>query len=256
MRTLLTLLIVVTVAACGGATTSLKAPPGIEAMARVDGADVAKSFPGYDGPVFALGGDDGAHWFGVLSRGAGEGPKHLLVGISPHRVWSEPLTLEAAEREITELDLVGAWLGDLQRDGATDLLLHLRMKSKQTESGRSHVRDVVRLYSLGKDLRETFLGTLSLDGSAAAGCRRVQYDYRASIDWQQDKTGGIRALDLSSRVILETCAPTQADCKGPVICGVERNEETEAYIWDPDLGAFRPEDANDAPYTLPHNSFK
>ncbi len=255
MRTV-TLLTILLLAACSGATTTLDAPPGIEPMRRVDGADVTASFPGYDGPVFALGGDQGTHWFGVLTRTAGEGPEHLVVGISPHRVWSEPLAVEAADREVTKLDLIGAWLGDLQRDGAPDLLLHLRIASTQTASGRTQIRDVLRVYSLGKELRETWLGTLALDGGSETGCQRFQYDYRAEPRWHQDENGGIRSLEVKSRTILETCAPTLADCKGPVVCGMERTEETEAFIWDPDLGAYRPEDANEARYTVPDVSFQ
>lgn len=255
MRTA-TIFMIFVLAACGGATTALKAPPGIEAMGRVDGADVTASFPGYDGPVYALGGDEGAHWFGVLTRTAGEGPEHLLVGISPHRVWSEPLVVEAADREVTDLDIAAAWLGDLQKDDAPDLLLHLRIASKQKDSGRSHVRHMLRVFSLGKDLRETWLGTVALDGDSANECKRFQYDYQAEPSWQQDKAGGIRTLEVKSRTILETCAPTLAGCKGPVVCGVERNEETEAFVWDPDLGAFRPEDANEVRYTVPDISFQ
>jgi len=242
--------------ACSSAQVTIVAPTGIEEMRRVDGADVSASFPGYDGPVFALGGDDGAHWFGILSRRSGKGPEHLLVGISPNRVWSEPFVVEAADREVKQLDLVGAWLGDLQKDGAPDLLLHLRIASRQRESGRTHVRDVVRVFSLGKELRETWLGTVSLKGSSATGCKRFEYNYRATPSWLQDKTGGIRALDVKSRTILETCAPTLADCKGPVVCGVERIEDTEAFVWDPDLGAFRAEDANEARFTVPDVSFQ
>jgi len=225
-------------------------------MHRIQGADVTENFPGYDGSVFALGADEGAHWFGVLSRTKGAGPEHLLVGISPHRVWSEPITLEAADREVTELDLVAVWLGDLQRDGEPDLLLHLRVSSRRTDSGRSQVREVLRVYSLGKELRETWLGTVSLKGSAATDCRRVKFDYRAKPSWQQDKNGGVRSLELDSRTILETCAPTLAKCKGPVVCSVERIEDAEAYIWDPDLGAFRLEDANEARFVVPDISFQ
>ncbi len=241
---------------CGGAQVALESPPGIEQMLRVDGADVTASFPGYDGPVFGLGADDGAHWFGVLSRKKGDGPEHLLVGISPNRVWSEPFALEAGDREVTQLDLVGAWLGDLQKDGAPDLLLHVRVASRQNETGRTHVRDVARLFGLGKELRQTWLGTIALKGSSATGCKRFEYDYRATPSWLQDKTGGIRSLEVKSRTILETCAPTLADCKGPVVCGVERIEESEIFVWDTDLGAFRPEDSNEARYTVPDIIFQ
>ncbi|MFH1529538.1 MAG: hypothetical protein ABIK09_02265 [Pseudomonadota bacterium] len=243
-------------AACSGAQVTIAPPAGIEEMHRVDGADVSASFPGYEGPVFALGGDDGAHWFGILSRKPGEGPEHLLVGISPNRVWSEPIVVEAADREVTQLEIVGAWLGDLQKDGAPDLLLHLRTASRQKEGGRTHVRDVVRVFGLGKELRETWLGTVSLRGSSAAGCRRLEYDYRATPSWQQDKAGGIRSLEVKSRTILETCAPTRAECKGPVVCGVERIEESGIFVWDTDLGAFRRSDASEARFTVPDVSFQ
>ena len=256
MRLSLMFMILSLAAACGGAQVSLQEPPGIERMIPVDGADVAAKFPGYQGSVFALGGDQGGHWFGVLTRTKGDGPMHLLVGISPLRVWSEPLTVEAADREVTQVDLVGAWLGDLQKDGAPDLLLHLRVASRQRDSGRTQVRDVVHLFTLGKELRLSWHATVALEGSSATGCKRFEYNYRAAPAWQQDGAGGIRSIEVKSRTILEACTPTGADCKGPVICGVERNEETEAFVWDPDLGAFRHEDANEARFTVPDISFQ
>lgn len=252
----LSLLLVFIVAGCGGAQVSLKAPPVMERMHRVGGADVTASFPGYEGPVYALHGDGGAHWFGVLTRTKDDVKDHLLVGISPHRVWSDPLAVEAADREVTRLELLGSWLGDLQRDGAPDLLIHLRASSRQKEGGRTHVRDVVRLYSLGKELRQTWLGTIALRGSSEAGCRRYEYDYRALPTFQEDKSGGVRMVDVGIRTILETCAPTLADCRGPVVCGMSRTDEAEAFIWDPDLGAFRAEDANEARFTVPDVSFQ
>jgi len=256
MRATLFFTILPLLTACAAAEVRVTPPAGIEQMHRVEGADVTESFPGYDGPVFALSGDGGAHWFGVLTRTRGDGPEHLLVGISPHRVWSEPLTIEAGDREVTKLGLIGAWLGDVQRDGAPDLLLHLRVASRQEETGRSHVRDVLHLYSLGKELRLSWLGTVGLDGGSASGCRRLEYNYRGRLAWEQDKTGGIRSLGVKSRTILETCEPTMADCKGPVVCGVDSTDETETFVWDPELGAFRPEDSNEARFVVPDVSFK
>ena len=243
-------------AGCSGVPVQVDAPAGIEAMHPVDGADVAASFPGYAGQVFALGGDDAAHWFGVLTRGKGDGPEHLLVGISPHRAWSEPLTIEGANRKVTSLEVAGIWLGDLQKDGAPDLLLHLRTASRQDEGGRIHIRDVLQVYTLGKELRLAWSGTVGLKGASASGCKRLQYDYEATPTWVTDKVGGIRNLEVKTRTLLETCAPINKDCSGPVVCGMARTEDSSAFIWDPDLGAFRLEDTNEARFTIPDISFQ
>ncbi|MBM4371830.1 MAG: hypothetical protein FJ098_09260 [Deltaproteobacteria bacterium] len=244
------------IVACGPAGgLQVPGPPGLDSMLRAEASAITREFPGYAGSVYALGKDE-AHWFGVLTRtGTGDGPEHLLVGIGPRRTWSEALTLEAGDREVTAVEVPAAWLGDLQKDGVPDLVLHLRVTSKQQESGRTQVRDSVRVYGLGQDLHLAWVRTVGLVGSLEEGCRRLTYDHRATPSWTGDAMGGVHAIRVHARTTLETCAPVARDCSGPVICGMDSTEEVHQYVWDADLSGFRAEDAKEVRFTIPDVDF-
>jgi hypothetical protein len=229
-------------------------PSGIETMAEsADGASIAqKYFPGMAGRFFHVGGrDEEAPVFGLIHEAKDPG-KVFLAGAGSKRSWSEAISLESPDRTVTAVVPETVAIGDLRKDGQTELLLVLTVESQQTgvESGGKQTRTAAYLFELDKRLRLVWYQTLHLKGQTVKPCGDKTMVYSARPAYRIDAVGRLEAITVTSEEELLTCGKG-ADCKEERTCSKSEDRASVVLIWDEELHGFAEETATELVLQVP-----